>query len=62
MTRIQDTRFRHMVRPGDVLDIEVTLTDALEPLFHLSGKASVGGTLAVSTKFSCALAPKPGES
>ncbi|MCO5170120.1 MAG: 3-hydroxyacyl-ACP dehydratase FabZ [Planctomycetes bacterium] len=59
MTKIQDARFKTMVRPGDVLEVEVTLEDALEPLFHLSGKAKVGGKLAASTKFACALAPKP---
>lgn len=59
MTKIADARFKSMVRPGDVLDIEVTLDDFLEPLFHLSGKAKVNGKLAASTKFSCALAPKP---
>lgn len=59
MTKISDARFKTMVRPGDVLEIEVTLDDFLEPLFHLSGKAKVNGKLAASTKFSCALAPKP---
>jgi 3-hydroxyacyl-[acyl-carrier-protein] dehydratase len=59
MTKISDARFKTMVRPGDVLEIEVKLEDALEPLFHLSGRASVNGKLAASTKFACALAPKP---
>lgn len=59
LTKISDARFKAMVRPGDVLEVEVTLDDLLEPLFHLSGKARVNGKLAASTKFSCALAPKP---
>lgn len=59
MTRISDARFKTMVRPGDVLEIDVKLEDALEPLFHLSGRASVNGKLAASVKFACALAPKP---
>lgn len=58
MTRIKDTRFRTMVMPGDVLEIEVGIDDALSKLFHLTGVARVGGKLAVTTKFSCALAPK----
>jgi 3-hydroxyacyl-[acyl-carrier-protein] dehydratase len=61
MTRIKDTRFKTMVRPGDVLELEVELEDALETLFHLKGRAKVGGKLAVSTSFACALAPRPAE-
>ncbi len=62
MTRIKDTRFKAMVRPGDVLEMEVELKDALDKLFHLKGKAKVNGKLAVSTSFACALAPKPSDS
>jgi 3-hydroxyacyl-[acyl-carrier-protein] dehydratase len=58
MTKIKDTRFRTMVRPGDTLEIEVTLEDSISKLFHLKGKARVGGKVAVSTSFSVALAPK----
>ncbi len=60
MVRVQDARFKRMVRPGDVLDLEVVLDDMLLPKFDLTGKARVGGELAVSVKFSCALAPRPG--
>lgn len=59
LTRVQDARFKQMVKPGDTLTCEVTLEDALEPLFHCAGKASVDGKLAVSVKFSVALAAKP---
>lgn len=58
MTRIKDTRFKAMVRPGDTLEMEVKIDDALERLFHLSGKARVNGKLAVATSFACALAPR----
>lgn len=56
MTRIKETRFKRMVRPGDTLEIEVEIEDALPKLFHLKGKAKVGGKLAVSCSFACALA------
>jgi 3-hydroxyacyl-[acyl-carrier-protein] dehydratase len=59
ITKVQDARFKSMVRPGDVLELEVTLDDALEPLFHLSGKARVDGKLAASCRFAVALAPRP---
>ncbi len=61
MTRIKDTRFKAMVRPGDVLELEVELEDALDKLFHLKGRAKVNGKLAASTSFACALAPRPTE-
>ena len=60
MTRIKDTKFRSMVKPGDEIEIEVVLEDAIAKLFHLKGKARVGGKLAVSTSFAVALAPKQG--
>jgi 3-hydroxyacyl-[acyl-carrier-protein] dehydratase len=56
MTRIKDTRFKNMVRPGDTLEIEVTVEDSLPRLFHLKGKARVNGKLAVACSFACALA------
>lgn len=56
MTRIKETRFKQMVRPGDTLEIEVEIEDSLPKLFHLKGKAKVNGKLAVSTSFACALA------
>ncbi|MBL4846671.1 MAG: 3-hydroxyacyl-ACP dehydratase FabZ [Planctomycetes bacterium] len=55
MTRIKDTRFKRMVRPGDTLEIEVEIEDSLPKLFHLKGKAKVSGKLAVSCSFACAL-------
>lgn len=62
MTRIQDTRFRTMVRPGDTLEITVDLEDEIEgKLFHMKGVAKVGGKKAVTTRFACALANKPEE-
>jgi 3-hydroxyacyl-[acyl-carrier-protein] dehydratase len=59
LTRIGETRFKAMVRPGDLLEIEVTLEDSLSRLYHMRGKARVGGKLAASTRFAVALAPRP---
>lgn len=56
MTRIKETRFKKIVRPGDTLEIEVEIEDALPKLFHLKGKARVNGKLSVATSFACALA------
>ena len=59
LTKIGDTRFKNMVRPGDEITCEVTITDVLPPLYHCKGKALVNGKLAVSTTFGVALAPRP---
>ena len=59
LTRISDARFKAMVRPGDTIELEVTLGEALPTLFEMTGKATVNGKLAVRTSFACGLAPKP---
>jgi len=56
VTRIQDARFRRMVRPGDLLRVEVRLDDALDGAFHMSGRATVNGQRCTDVKFACMLA------
>ena len=40
-TRINNVRFRRMVRPGETLDIEVTLTEKMSKAFFLNANVSV---------------------
>jgi 3-hydroxyacyl-[acyl-carrier-protein] dehydratase len=54
VTRVNNTKFRAMVRPGDMLDIEVELTEKLSNAFFLTGKVSVGGKVTVRLEFACA--------
>ncbi|MGK7346586.1 MAG: 3-hydroxyacyl-ACP dehydratase FabZ [Candidatus Nitrospinota bacterium M3_3B_026] len=56
VARIKDAKFRKMVRPGDVLEIEVELEDTLGSAFYMKGRARVDGELAASVSFTCALA------
>lgn len=56
ITRIQDARFKRMVKPGDTLQVEVTLDDTLDRAYFLTGRASVDGKLAVRVTFACMLA------
>lgn len=56
VTRQNNTKFRQMVRPGDTLDIEVTLTEQLSNAFFLNGKVSVAGKVCVRLEFACAAA------
>lgn len=53
-TRINDVRFRRMVRPGETLDIEVELTERMSNAFFLTAKVSVDGQISVRFEFACA--------
>jgi 3-hydroxyacyl-[acyl-carrier-protein] dehydratase len=55
LTRISDTRFKRRVLPGETVDIEVGLIDAVSSVFVLRGKAKVDEHLALKTEFCCAL-------
>ena len=57
VTRQNNTKFRRMVRPGEVLDIEVELTETVSNAFFLKGKTSVDGKVATRLEFACTLAP-----
>jgi 3-hydroxyacyl-[acyl-carrier-protein] dehydratase len=56
VTRVTDTKFRAMVRPGDELHIEVTLKERLANAFFLTGKVSANGKTTVRLEFACAAA------
>ena len=55
-TRMNNVKFRQMVKPGDVLDIEVELTERLADAFFLAAKIRVAGRVAVQLDFACTLA------
>ncbi len=56
VTRVNNTKFRQMVRPGDTLDIEVELTERLSNAYFLTAKVAVGGQTTVRLEFACATA------
>ena len=56
LTRIQDARFKRIVRPGETIDIQATLTERLAKAFFLTAKVTVDGKLAVRLELACALA------
>ena len=51
ISRVSDVQFRRLIRPGETLDIEVTLTERVSKAFFLAGKASVGGKVSTRCKF-----------
>ena len=55
VTRLNNTKFRRMVRPGQILDIEVELTERLSNAFFLTGKISVDGKIATRLEFACTM-------
>jgi 3-hydroxyacyl-[acyl-carrier-protein] dehydratase len=53
VTRQHETRFRRMVRPGEVLEIEARLDETLGGAWFLSGTVRVDGQVAVRLQFAC---------
>jgi 3-hydroxyacyl-[acyl-carrier-protein] dehydratase len=55
-TRIDGAKFKQMVRPGDTVDIEVTLDEVVSNAYFLTGKVSVVGKSAARLNFACTVA------
>ena len=55
-TRLNNVRFKQMVRPGDTVEIQVTLTERVSDAFYLTGKVTVEGKIAARLDFACTLA------
>jgi 3-hydroxyacyl-[acyl-carrier-protein] dehydratase len=57
-TRMNDVRFRRMVRPGETIIMEVELTERLADAFFLKAKLVVEGKVAVRFEFACTAAAR----
>ncbi len=55
-TRLNNVRLKRMVRPGDMLRMEVTLNEQLADAFFLTAKVTVEGKTAVRFEFACTAA------
>lgn len=55
LTRVKNAVFKRIVRPGEELEIEVSITDRIQNAIFLKGSARVGEQLAVRVEFTCAL-------
>jgi 3-hydroxyacyl-[acyl-carrier-protein] dehydratase len=55
-TRLNDVRFKRIVRPGETIDIDVTLDEELSGAFFMSAKITVNGKPATRFQFACTLA------
>lgn len=58
-TRLNDVKFRKMVRPGDTIEVEVELVERLADAFFLRGKVSCRGAVAARFDFACSMAAPP---
>lgn len=56
LTRIENAKFKRIVRPGDTLKIIVDLKETVSTVSFFKGKLLVDGKLAVSVSFACTLA------
>lgn len=61
-TRIDGAKFKRLVRPGDQVEIDVTLNDHVGSAFFLTGKVLLEGKLAARLDFACTVtSPHQGE-
>lgn len=61
LTRIQDAKFRSMIKPDDLMETEVEMVEALGSVYFLKGKVAVSGKTVVTARFSCTLVQDKGE-
>ncbi len=59
LTRIEDARFRKVVRPGETLRVEVNLTERLSNARYVTAKVTSDGQNVVRLKCVLAVAPVP---
>lgn len=59
VTRLNNTQFRRMVRPGETVEIEVEISERLNDVFFLTGKISVDGKVSTRLEFATTSAPLP---
>ncbi len=57
LTRINNAKFKNMVKPGDLMELEAELVERVGNAFFLKGKASVGGKTAVTVEFAVSVVP-----
>lgn len=55
LTRIKDVKFKKVVRPDDLLQIQVELVEKLKNAYFMKGVARVEGKVAVRVEFAAAM-------
>ncbi len=55
-TRMDNVKFKKMVRPNDEVEIEVTLNEVVSTAYFMTGKVTCQGKLAARLDFACTIA------
>jgi 3-hydroxyacyl-[acyl-carrier-protein] dehydratase len=53
---MNNVKFKTMVRPGDMVDLQVELVERLADAFFMNAKVTVDGKVAVTFDFACKMA------
>ena len=56
LTRINNAKFKSIVRPGETMDIEAEVVERVSSAYFMKGKASVAGKTCVTVEFTVTLA------
>ena len=54
-TRLDSVKFKRIVRPGDTVEVHVTLDDHVSNAYFLTGKMLLGGKVAARLNFACSV-------
>lgn len=54
VTRVQNAKFKNMVRPGDELEMEVELTESISNAHYMKGSTKVNGKTVLVIEFAVA--------
>jgi len=55
-TRMDNVKFKRMVRPGDTVEVHAVLKERISHAFFLTGKMTVNGKVAARLDFACSVA------
>jgi len=55
-TRLDNVKFKKMVRPGETIQIEITLNEVVSTAYFMTGKVTVDGKIAARLDFACTVA------
>ncbi|MBN2294893.1 MAG: 3-hydroxyacyl-ACP dehydratase FabZ [Pirellulales bacterium] len=57
-TRMNDVKFRRMIKPGEILRLEAELVERVSTAFFLKAKVTVDGKVAARFEFACTAADR----
>jgi 3-hydroxyacyl-[acyl-carrier-protein] dehydratase len=55
-TRLDGVKFKQMVRPGDTIDIQVTLNEIVSTAYFMTGKIMIDKKIVARLDFACSVA------